>query len=110
MSKTRKSNEQYYSPLAKSRSISHIVNSVETAEGEGFIVHRAFPTNNFLDFDPFLLLDEIGPKDLAPGEAKGASDHPHRGLRLLPIFLRVSLSTRTQEGMQESLVQEMYSG
>ncbi len=25
-----------------------------------------------MDFDPFLLLDEMGPIDYAPGEAKGA--------------------------------------
>jgi quercetin 2,3-dioxygenase len=98
MSKTRKSNEQYYSPLAKSRSISHIVNSVETAEGEGFIVHRAFPTNNFLDFDPFLLLDEIGPKDLTPGEAKGASDHPHRGFETVTYLLEGQFEHKDSRG------------
>jgi hypothetical protein len=31
------------------------------AEGEGFLVNRAFPTNLLSDLDPFLLLDEIGP-------------------------------------------------
>jgi quercetin 2,3-dioxygenase len=79
MSKIIKGNKQNYSSSGKSRSISRIVNSVQTAEGEGFLVNRAFPTRQLSDLDPFLLLDEIGPKDLAPREAKGAPDHPHRG-------------------------------
>ncbi|MDQ3977281.1 MAG: pirin family protein, partial [Thermoproteota archaeon] len=45
------------------RSVSRIINSIQTTEGEGFIVHRSFPTPNLSEFDPFLLLDEIGPLD-----------------------------------------------
>lgn len=37
--------------------------------------------------DPFLLLDEIGPKDLASREAKGAPDHPHRGFETVTYML-----------------------
>jgi hypothetical protein len=40
------------------RSVSRIIDSEETTEGGGFVVHRPFPTNALLDFDPFLLLDE----------------------------------------------------
>jgi redox-sensitive bicupin YhaK (pirin superfamily) len=53
-----------------SRSVSRIINSTKTTEGGGFIVSRPFPTNTLLDFDPFLLLDEMGPKNWKPGEAK----------------------------------------
>ena len=53
-----------------SRSVSNIMDSTETTEGGGFVVHRPFPTNALLDFDPFLLLDEMGPKNWKPGEAK----------------------------------------
>src|SRR5919109_1608655 len=87
MSKTIKGNKQNYSSSGKSRSISRIVNSVQTAEGEGFLVNRAFPTRQLSDLDPFLLLDEIGPKDLAPREAKGAPDHPHRGFETVTYML-----------------------
>jgi redox-sensitive bicupin YhaK (pirin superfamily) len=38
-------------------------------------------------FDPFLLLDEMGPMTLAPGEAKGAPDHPHRGFETVTYVL-----------------------
>src|SRR5918911_5205271 len=87
MSKTIKENKQNYSSSGKSRSISRIVNSVQTTEGEGFLVNRAFPTRQLSDLDPFLLLDEIGPKDLAPGEAKGAPYHPHRGFETVTYML-----------------------
>jgi len=87
MSKIIKGNKQNYSSSSKSRSISRIVNSVQTAEGEGFLVNRAFPTRQLSDLDPFLLLDEIGPKDLAPREAKGAPDHPHRGFETVTYML-----------------------
>ncbi len=62
-----------------SRSIERIINSLNTTEGEGFIVNRSFPTRYLSYVDPFLLLDEMGPMDFKPGEAKGAPDHPHRG-------------------------------
>jgi redox-sensitive bicupin YhaK (pirin superfamily) len=37
--------------------------------------------------DPFLLLDHAGPKDNAPGEAKGAPWHPHRGFETVSYIL-----------------------
>jgi redox-sensitive bicupin YhaK (pirin superfamily) len=69
------------------RSVSRIINSIQTTEGEGFIVHRSFPTHIISEFDPFLLLDEIGPLDLSSGEAKGAPDHPHRGFETVTYML-----------------------
>src|SRR2546423_15340720 len=63
----------------KGRTVAGIVNSIETLEGGGFLVRRPFPQASFSDFDPFLLLDEMGPMDVAPGQAKVAPDHPHRG-------------------------------
>ena len=82
----------------KFRSISRIIDSIETTEGEGFVVHRSFPNNVILDFDPFLLLDEIGPKDLAPGEAKGAPDHPHRGFETVTYMLQGRFEHRDSRG------------
>ena len=37
--------------------------------------------------DPFLLLDEMGPVEYAPGEAVGAPDHPHRGFETVTYAL-----------------------
>jgi quercetin 2,3-dioxygenase len=83
---------------SKFRSISRIIDSIETTEGEGFVVHRSFPNNVISDFDPFLLLDEIGPKDLAPGEAKGAPDHPHRGFETVTYMLEGRFEHRDSRG------------
>src|SRR5476649_3028346 len=65
--------------MESTRSIERTIAALRTVEGGGFVVHRPFPTRLLMDFDPFLLLDEMGPVDYAPGEAKGAPDHPHRG-------------------------------
>jgi hypothetical protein len=56
-------------------------------EGEGFVVHRAFPNYGLREFDPFLLLDEMGPIDLSAGESKGAPDHPHRGFETVTYMI-----------------------
>jgi quercetin 2,3-dioxygenase len=70
-----------------SRSVFRVVDSIESLEGEGFLVYRSFPSKYIEDLDPFLLLDEFGPMDLAPGEAKGAPDHPHRGFEIVTYML-----------------------
>jgi redox-sensitive bicupin YhaK (pirin superfamily) len=80
------------------RTVSGIINSIETLEGEGFLVHRPFPTYAMSDFDPFLLLDEMGPKDLAPGEAKGAPDHPHRGFETVTYMLEGRMQHKDSQG------------
>jgi len=67
--------------------VARIVNSIETLEGGGFLVRRPFPQAVMSEFDPFLLLDEMGPVTVAPGEAKGAPDHPHRGFETVTYML-----------------------
>lgn len=79
-------------------SVSRIINSIKTSEGGGFIVNRPFPTNALLDFDPFLLLDEMGPKKWKPGEAKGAPDHPHRGLETVTYMLEGKFEHKDSKG------------
>ncbi len=69
-----------------------------TYEGEGFLVHRPFPSQELMDFDPFLLIDEMGPMDVAPGEAKGAPDHPHRGFETITYMLAGSFEHRDSQG------------
>ena len=80
------------------RSIAGIVNSIETLEGGGFLVHRPFPKAGFSEFDPFLLLDEMGPMEVAPGEAKGAPDHPHRGFETVTYLLSGEMEHRDSRG------------
>jgi hypothetical protein len=69
------------------RSVLQIANAKTAVEGEGFLVHRAFPNNSVREFDPFLLLDEMGPIVLSPGQAKGAPDHPHRGFETVTYMI-----------------------
>lgn len=84
--------------MTKSREVARVVDSVETLEGEGFLVHRPFPTQGLSEFDPFLLLDEMGPKELAPGEAKGAPDHPHRGFETVTYLLEGRMQHKDSRG------------
>lgn len=37
--------------------------------------------------DPFLLIDEMGPVEYAPGKAIGAPEHPHRGFETVTYIL-----------------------
>ncbi len=48
-------------------------------EGEGFPVHRALAGVDLRAVDPFIMMDEMGAVDYAPGEPKGTPWHPHRG-------------------------------
>lgn len=80
------------------RTVGGIVNSIETLEGGGFLVRRPFPKASFADFDPFLLLDEMGPMDVAPGEAKGAPDHPHRGFETVTYMLSGEMEHKDSSG------------
>ena len=40
-------------------------------QGGGFKINRPFPTRALDQFDPWLMLDEMGPIDYKPGEALG---------------------------------------
>ena len=80
------------------RSVDRIVPAVRTLEGDGFEVSRPFPTARLDSVDPFLLLDEMGPKELRPGEARGAPDHPHRGFETVTYVLAGKLEHRDSRG------------
>ena len=84
--------------LHKARSVLKVVKSVKSIEGGGFIVNRAFPTHFMSEFDPFLLLDEMGPAEYGPGEAKGAPDHPHRGFETVTYMLEGKFQHKDSHG------------
>ncbi len=69
------------------RRVLRVLPSTRTREGAGFIVRRPFPVGAIEQLDPFLLLDELGPIDYAPGKAVGAPDHPHRGFETVSYIL-----------------------
>jgi quercetin 2,3-dioxygenase len=84
--------------IANVRPVAEIVDSIETLEGGGFLVHRPFPIAALDMIDPFLLLDEMGPTDVAPGEAVGAPDHPHRGFETVTYMLEGEFEHRDSAG------------
>jgi redox-sensitive bicupin YhaK (pirin superfamily) len=83
---------------SEGRTVAGVVNSIETLEGGGFLVRRPFPKASFSEFDPFLLLDEMGPTECAPGEAKGAPDHPHRGFETVTYVLSGDMEHKDSRG------------
>ncbi|MCZ6663396.1 MAG: pirin family protein [Actinobacteria bacterium] len=86
------------STLHEERAVLGTLDAVSTLEGGGFLVRRPFPTARLDYIGPFLLLDEMGPADNAPGEAKGAPDHPHRGFETVTYVLDGEIEHRDSQG------------
>lgn len=80
------------------RSVYKIIKSEMTQDGEGVTLNRSFPNNVISEFDPFLLLDEIGPTDLIPGKQKGFPDHPHRGFETVTYLLEGKFEHKDSQG------------
>jgi redox-sensitive bicupin YhaK (pirin superfamily) len=80
------------------RPVAKIVRSSSTLEGGGFEVYRPFPGPALDWADPFLMLDELAPKMLEPGEAVGAPDHPHRGFETVTYILQGEVEHRDSAG------------
>lgn len=96
------------------RSIQRIITSKRAVEGGGFVVRRPFPTPGIENFDPFLLLDEMGPVDYEPGKAVGAPSHPHRGFETVTYLLSGAMehtdTTGTRAVIRAGGVQWMTAG
>jgi redox-sensitive bicupin YhaK (pirin superfamily) len=69
------------------RPVEHVVTGQRQLEGEGFVVRRPFPSVGLAMADPFLLLDQMGEVEYAPGEAKGTPWHPHRGFETVTYMI-----------------------
>jgi redox-sensitive bicupin YhaK (pirin superfamily) len=80
------------------RAVAQVVRSIRTLEGGGFQVRRPFPSRSLIDFDPFLLLDHLGPVVYGPGKAVGAPDHPHRGFETVSYILDGKLQHKDSRG------------
>jgi len=75
-----------------------VSDSPKMLEGEGFEVRRAFAEIDIQLADPFILLDHLGAVEYAPGEAKGAPDHPHRGFETVTYMMDGELEHRDSNG------------
>ena len=85
------------------RETTRLVTAHRQREGAGFIVRRPVPTQGLDTVDPFLLLDEMGPVDYAPGEAVGAPDHPHRGFETITYMLEGEFEHEDSAGHRGTL-------
>jgi redox-sensitive bicupin YhaK (pirin superfamily) len=80
------------------RPVVGVVTAPTTLEGEGFQVRRAFPGIDLRIADPFILLDHLGAVEYAPGEAKGAPDHPHRGFETVTYIMDGAIEHKDSTG------------
>ena len=69
------------------RPVKSVTRGPQGFEGEGFPVRRTFAGVDLRDLDPFLMMDEMGAVEYAPGEPKGTSWHPHRGFETVTYIL-----------------------
>lgn len=67
-------------------------------EGEGFPVRRAFAGIHHRHLDPFIMMDQMGEVDYAPGEPKGTPWHPHRGFETVTYLIDGSFVHQDSEG------------
>ena len=85
------------------RQLISIHEAFRTLEGDGFEVRRAIPSNAYEAIGPFIFLDQFGPIDVRPGEAKGASAHPHAGIETLTLLLEGSQTHKDSLGNTSSM-------
>src|SRR5918997_1918538 len=76
-----------HGPEAVDRPVRSVTTAPSGFEGEGFPVRRAFAGVDLRDLDPFLMMDQMGEVEYAPGEPKGTSWHPHRGFETVTYII-----------------------
>ena len=74
-------------PEAVSRPVLSVTSAPTGYEGEGFPVKRAFAGIDLAHLDPFIMMDEMGEVNYAPGEPKGTPWHPHRGFETVTYIM-----------------------
>ena len=69
------------------RPVWKITTAPQGYEGEGFPVRRAFAGVDLAHLDPFIMMDQMGEVEYAPGEPKGTPWHPHRGFETVTYII-----------------------
>ncbi len=93
----------YYINNKAIRSVSQIIKSEATHDGEGVALNRSFPNTSISEFDPFLLLDEMGPMEIKPGKQKGFPNHPHRGFETVTYLLEGRFEHKDSQGHEGTI-------
>ena len=69
------------------RPVKQVTTAPQGYEGGGFPVRRTFAGVNPADLDPFIMMDQMGEVEYAPGEPKGTNWHPHRGFETVTYII-----------------------
>ena len=69
------------------RPVKQVTTAPTGFEGEGFPVRRTFAGIATADLDPFIMMDQMGDVEYAPGEPKGTNWHPHRGFETVTYII-----------------------
>lgn len=86
------------------RAVQRKTQAFHTIEGDGFDVLRAIPGAGYESVGPFIFLDHFGPIAWKPGEAKGASAHPHAGIETMTILLEGKMRHKDSLGNASTMV------
>ncbi|MFM8628599.1 MAG: pirin family protein [Candidatus Limnocylindrus sp.] len=82
----------------KPRPVVSLTTAPSGFEGEGFPVRRAFMGAPLNMIDPFIMLDQLGEVEYAPGEPKGTPWHPHRGFETVTYIIDGIFDHRDSNG------------
>ena len=82
----------------RARPVVSVTTAVPGLEGDGFPVRRAFAGVAVRALDPFVLLDQMGEINYAPGEPKGTPWHPHRGFETVTYMIDGETAHRDSTG------------
>ncbi|MGZ6792934.1 MAG: pirin family protein [Mycobacteriales bacterium] len=69
------------------RPVAMVTTAPSGYEGEGFPVRRTFAGIPTQLLDPFIMMDQMGEVEYAPGEPKGTNWHPHRGFETVTYIM-----------------------
>ncbi|WP_436771892.1 pirin family protein [Yinghuangia sp. YIM S09857] len=72
---------------SRARKVVQVATAPSGLEGEGFPVRRAFAGVDHARLDPFIMMDQMGEVEYAPGEPKGTPWHPHRGFETVTYLI-----------------------
>jgi redox-sensitive bicupin YhaK (pirin superfamily) len=91
------------STATQHRSAVRVFTAPRAQDGDGVDLRRAFPGGSISDIDPFLLLDQMGPTEFKPGDARGFPPHPHRGFETVTYLLSGEMQHRDSWGNHGTL-------
>ena len=84
--------------LVRPRPVASVTTAPSGLEGEGFPVRRAFAGVDQALLDPFIMMDQMGEVEYAPGEPRGTAWHPHRGFETVTYIMDGSFIHQDSHG------------